>query len=290
LTLVRLLEDRWPVSRERGVVSESMLLCTTRGWLPCRCSLLCLRLPDVSSLIPVNPFFAFPTHSSPCCPVPAAAAYNYHNQQGVGEALAGVNRSTFFITTKTPPCFQGTPLDVCYNQTKEQLAYDLTALGMDHVDLILIHGTNGDFNNKCDQAACDLDYAQWRAYEEFFAAGSAKAIGVSNFCVSCLQCLYSQPLKVKPAVNQIELHVGMGPDPTTQALLAECKANDLVAQVGRRVCVCACVCVCVCVCVCGRARVHARNLCACALRVFRVVPRVFVYLLACMAALLCDTS
>ena len=48
--------------------------------------------------------------------------------------------------------------------------------------------------------------------EDFYAAGKAKAIGVSNFCKSSFDC-FSSTWKVKPVINQIEVHVGMGPDP-----------------------------------------------------------------------------
>lgn len=158
-------------------------------------------------------------------------AYDYDNQQGVGEALKDVPRDSFFLTTKTPPCRKITPAD-CYNATMEQLEYDLEALQMDHVDLVLIHGSSGNPSSACDQTACDKDYAQWRAYEDFYANGKAKAIGVSNFCVSCMECLYSKPLKVAPAVNQFQLHVGMGSDPTTQELIAENLKRGTVPQVG----------------------------------------------------------
>ena len=126
----------------------------------------------------------------------------------------------------------GTPLDQCTSLTREQLQYDIDALQVDHVDLMLLHGTNSDFSSGCDQKACDLDYAQWQVYEEFYSKGKAKAIGVSNFCVSCLECLLSKKdLKVKPVLNQIQYHVGMGSDSITQSLLSELKKDDILPQV-----------------------------------------------------------
>lgn len=157
-------------------------------------------------------------------------AFNYNNQQGVGQALKGHPRDSFFLTTKTPPCAAGLSPTDCYNQTMEQLQYDLTALQMDHVDLVLIHGSSGDRNSACDQNACDRDFAQWRAYEEFYAAGKAKAIGVSNYCISCLECLYTKDLKVKPTVNQFQFHIGMGSDGAVKELLDECTKRDIVPQ------------------------------------------------------------
>jgi len=154
---------------------------------------------------------------------------NYFNQQGVGRALSQYDRESYFLTTKTPPCAAGTTPDACYNTTKAQLAYDLNALQVDHVDLVLIHGSSGDHNAACAANACDLDYAQWRAYEAFYRAGKVKAIGLSNYCVSCLECLLNKAT-IAPTVNQVQLHVGMGPDPNTQALLKMNKENKIVIQ------------------------------------------------------------
>lgn len=157
-------------------------------------------------------------------------AYNYYNQQGVGKALAGKPRDSFFLTTKTPPCEKGTSVEDCHSQTQEQLNYDLSALQMDYVDLVLVHGTSGDRDSACDADACELDYAQWQAYEEFYAQNKTRAIGVSNYCTSCLECLMSKDLKVKPTVNQIQLHVGMGTQPITQNLLKENEKFDIIPQ------------------------------------------------------------
>ena len=49
-------------------------------------------------------------------------------------------------------------------------------------------------------------------WKVLFAAKKTRAIGVSNFCISCFQCL-NKTMKVVPAVNQVKFHVGMGPDP-----------------------------------------------------------------------------
>lgn len=98
----------------------------------------------------------------------------YHTEEAVGRAVAasGVDRSEFFITTKA---------------WKDQLGYDRTlaafdascqALGMDYLDLYLIHWPRPD-------AACEewkeLDRGSWRAMEELYRAGRVRAIGVSNF-------------------------------------------------------------------------------------------------------------
>jgi len=128
-------------------------------------------------------------------------AHNYKNQAGVGKALAQFDRSSYFITTKIMGVESASS---SYDQTNQFLEEDLSLLGLDSVDLMLLHWP---------PASCGALQEQWRAMEDFLAAGKARAIGVSNYCVSSFECLF-QTAKVVPAVNQIELHVGMGPDPT----------------------------------------------------------------------------
>ena len=55
----------------------------------------------------------------------------------------------------------------------------------------------------CDENVCDADLGQWQAYEEMYAKGKARAIGVSNYCQSCFKCLLNSA-NVTPAVNQSE--------------------------------------------------------------------------------------
>jgi len=127
-------------------------------------------------------------------------AMNYNNQDGVGAALKGVDRKSYFLTTKVVPVQDASS---AYTETATNLQGDLTALGLDYVDLMLVHGPAKD---------CKATQEQWRALEDFYKAGKAKAIGVSNYCLSSYDCVM-QTAKVTPAVNQIEYHVGMGPDP-----------------------------------------------------------------------------
>merc|ERR1712150_215762 len=77
--------------------------------------------------------------------------------------------------------------------------------GLDYVDLVLVHYP--PFLNSCKKMQ-----QQWATLEEFYNAGKAKAIGVSNYCPSSLDCIM-QTATVTPAVNQVEYHVGMGVDP-----------------------------------------------------------------------------
>lgn len=141
-------------------------------------------------------------------------AESYKNQVGVGQALkaSGKARDSYFLTTKTLPC-SSSGYDRCFQQAQSDIDLDLKNLGLDYVDLILLHGPSHSGSGKCDASACEKDRGQWAAYEAAYKAGKAKAIGVSNYCVSCLECLLDNATVV-PTVNQIELHVGMGPDPS----------------------------------------------------------------------------
>lgn len=114
----------------------------------------------------------------------------YGNEEGVGQAIAssGVLRDELFVTTKL------------WNdrQTDAEAAFDesLTKLGLDYVDLYLIHWPTPQK---------DTFVQAWKSLEKIYASGRAKAIGVSNFLVPHLEKLLANT-DVVPAVNQIELH------------------------------------------------------------------------------------
>ena len=155
-------------------------------------------------------------------------AESYKNQWGVGKALASKPRDSFFLTSKTLPCTADSE-EACYNQTMSDFAGDLKALKVDYVDLMLLHGPAHRGKGSCDAGACEKDRGQWKAYQEMYKQGKAKAIGVSNYCVSCFDCLLGQPgVTVVPAVNQVAFHVGMGDDP--EKLVSFCKSKGVVVQ------------------------------------------------------------
>lgn len=119
-------------------------------------------------------------------------AAGYYNEAGVGSALAksGLDRDEVFITTKLRNGDQVRGL------TDQALDASLKELGLDYVDLYLIHWPRPDAN-VFDEAWARLVAAQ--------QAGKAKAIGVSNFQPHHLNQLLSNS-DVVPAVNQVELH------------------------------------------------------------------------------------
>ncbi len=119
-------------------------------------------------------------------------AQMYANEQGVGRAVAdsGLARDEVFVTTKLDNGGHGTESAVT------ELEQSLRRLGLDYVDLYLIHWPL-PHQDRYVQA--------WQGFERALAAGKARAIGVSNFQVAHLDRLAAETGTI-PAVNQIELH------------------------------------------------------------------------------------
>lgn len=116
-------------------------------------------------------------------------AQAYGNEDAVGKAIkkTGVARKDLFITTKLWVS------DVGYEKTKKAFEKSLKNLGLDYLDLYLIHQPYGDV------------HGAWRAMEELYKEGRIKAIGVSNFQPDRVMDLIVFN-KIVPAVNQIETH------------------------------------------------------------------------------------
>jgi 2,5-diketo-D-gluconate reductase A len=150
-------------------------------------------------------------------------AFDYYNLPDVGAAVAQYPRADIFISAMTSPCIHPASQPVrnvtdpvaCYNLTLIEAESVLHDLKVDAVDLLMLHGPSEEFGHEgpCSDLACTLNAAQWKAYTAFLAAGKTRAIGVSNFCKSCLKCLQTSSPELLPATNQIQLHVGMGADP-----------------------------------------------------------------------------
>ncbi|MBS2097485.1 aldo/keto reductase [Carboxylicivirga linearis] len=124
----------------------------------------------------------------------------YHNEEAVGKGIAksGIAREDVFVTTKLWRECLG------YKSAKEEFELSLQKLGLDCIDLYLIHWpANAKNYNDWQKANADT----WRAMEELQQEGKIKSIGVSNFFQEHLEALFTTA-KVKPAVNQIEFHPG----------------------------------------------------------------------------------
>jgi len=151
-------------------------------------------------------------------------AHDYNNEEAVGRALAtsGRARSDLFLETKVPGCgIQGISMFKCYEDTKNMLDDNLKLLNVSYVDLVIIHFPPlGTMISRTCGLVCHEVQDQWRALEEFYKAGKAKAIGVSNYCTSCFRCLESTA-SVMPMVNQVAYHLGMGTNPGGMKTLAD---------------------------------------------------------------------
>ena len=116
-------------------------------------------------------------------------AASYENEVAIGRALRGsrVPRDEWFVTTKL------WVQDAGYDGTLKAFDSSLKQLGLDYIDLYLLHQPMGDY------------IGAYRAMEEAYKEGKLKAIGVCNFYPNRLADL-CETVEVKPAVNQVELH------------------------------------------------------------------------------------
>ncbi|WP_085506457.1 aldo/keto reductase [Thalassobacillus devorans] len=116
----------------------------------------------------------------------------YGNERGVGKAIqeSGLQREELFITTKVWNTDQG------YENTLKAFDESLEKLGLEYVDLYLIHWPTPEFD----------DYVEtYKALEKLYHDGRAKAIGVCNFDIDHLQRLLDE-CEVTPVLNQVECH------------------------------------------------------------------------------------
>ena len=117
----------------------------------------------------------------------------YMNEEAVGQAIKKavadglVTREELFITTKVWAS------DASYEGTKKAFDISMKKLGLDYLDLYLIHQPYGDV------------YGAWKAMTELYTEGKIKAIGVANFYIGKFT-EFAEIVETKPMVNQIELH------------------------------------------------------------------------------------
>jgi diketogulonate reductase-like aldo/keto reductase len=136
----------------------------------------------------------------------------YGNEKSVGQAIkeSGIDRKEFFITTKLWNSDQG------YDSALIAFDESMERLGLDYLDLYLIHWP-----------ATEKRGESWKALQEIFASGRAKAIGVSNYMARHLEELLADS-GVVPAVNQIEFHPFIYQE--QKEALEFCKQKDIVVE------------------------------------------------------------
>ncbi len=116
-----------------------------------------------------------------------ATIYNNEDAVGAGIKRSGINREELFVTSKVWVDDYG------YENTKKAFQTSLDKLGLDYLDLYLIHRPRGDIKGT------------WRAMEDLYRENKIRAIGVSNFETEHLNEL-AEYSEIKPTVNQIETH------------------------------------------------------------------------------------
>jgi len=119
-------------------------------------------------------------------------AYRYNNEKGVGQGIrdSGIERESLFVTTKLDGQFQGD------DRAISGLNESLQRLGLDYVDLLLIHWPLPQH---------DEYISTWKTFEKLVAAGKAKSIGLSNFKPAHIDRLLAEA-SIRPAINQIQLN------------------------------------------------------------------------------------
>lgn len=147
-------------------------------------------------------------------------AQAYGNERGVGEGVrtGGVAREDLFVSTKLSAEIKN------HADAVAAIEGSLTTMGLDYIDLMLIHSPQpwSDFRGG--------DYAEgnreaWRALEEAYQAGKLRSIGVSNFTQPDLENILVAST-VSPQVNQLLVHAGNTPS----ELIAYCRAKDILVQ------------------------------------------------------------
>src|SRR3989344_2943142 len=145
----------------------------------------------------------------------------YKNEEGVGRAIreSGIPREEIFLTTKLWNLDQG------YQTSLVAIDESLAKLGLTYVDLYLVHWPTADVKalesiNKREET--------WKAMEEIYKSGKAKAIGVSNYTIAHLEEM-KKYATVLPAVNQVEFH----PFLYREELLNYCKQNNIALNAYR---------------------------------------------------------
>lgn len=143
----------------------------------------------------------------------------YENEVGVGQGIkaAGVPREELFVTSKLWNTDRG------YEATKAAFQASLDRLGLDYLDLYLIHWPANEKQFGADAAKINAE--TWRAMEELYEASKIRAIGLSNFMPHHVAELL-KTAKIKPMVDQIEVHPGW----THAEEIKKLQAMDIVVE------------------------------------------------------------
>lgn len=134
-------------------------------------------------------------------------ARDYGNENGVGKGIwnSDVERSDIYLTTKLPTAVKD------YEGTKKAIDEALDRFSLEYIDMLLIHSPQPWIEvNRTNDRHFEGNLENWRAMEEAVKAGKVRSIGVSNFLEEDVANIVDNGT-IKPAVNQIEVHIGHVP-------------------------------------------------------------------------------
>ncbi len=133
-------------------------------------------------------------------------AQAYGNEEGVGIGIreSGLKREDVFVTTKVMAEYKS------YDKAKKSIDDSLKRLGLDYVDLILIHCPQPWALFRGKRRFFKENIEVWRALEDAYKEGKVRSIGVSNFLNDDMQNIFDN-CTIKPMVNQILCHIGNTP-------------------------------------------------------------------------------
>ena len=149
-------------------------------------------------------------------------AQAYGNEAGVGEGIrrSGIPREEIFVTSKVAAEHKS------YATAAQSIHQTLTTMGLDYVDLMLIHSPQPWAEvNQSDNRYFPENRQVWRALEDALSAGKVRAIGVSNFQPADLENLWATAA-VKPMVNQVLCHISNTP----LSLLSFCRSRGILLE------------------------------------------------------------
>lgn len=148
-------------------------------------------------------------------------AMAYRNEKSVGKAIkdSKIPREEIFVTTKLPAQIKG------YEEAKNAFYESLENLGLEYIDLYLIHAPKPWGVDKDAMEFMPENIASWKAFEELYEAGKIKSIGVSNFTPEHLSVLMKET-NIVPHANQILVH----PHHIPSENIAFCKANHILVE------------------------------------------------------------
>lgn len=148
-------------------------------------------------------------------------AQAYGNEEGVGEGIrnSGIPREEIFVTTKVMAEFKS------YRRAKKSIDESLKRLGLDYIDLILIHCPQPWALFRGRRKFFKENVMVWKALEEAYKEGKVKAIGISNFNIEDMENIINN-CEIKPMANQCLCHIGNTP----VDIIKYCYEHDIVFE------------------------------------------------------------